>query len=66
MCTLDYGKFLVPPSSLTFRAQLVEIHEACGATGVKIEGKIEGDAGLYSLWDYLLYWPLDGAKKQLG
>jgi hypothetical protein len=32
-----------------FRAQLVEIHEACGARGVKIEGKIEGDAGLYSL-----------------
>jgi hypothetical protein len=29
--------------------QIAKIHEACGARGVKIEGKIEGDAGLYSL-----------------
>ena len=29
--------------------QIAKIHEACGARSVKIEGKIEGDAGLYSL-----------------
>jgi hypothetical protein len=34
---------------LSFRAQLDKIHQACGARGVKNEGKIEGDAGLYSL-----------------